>query len=115
MLANVFRSLLCRRGSGGKTGTGTTPAIRQAKKARTKSREGRKTRRTRSPLRSGAGKTDLFLNGQTGRKEEEEGGEEEEGTRPAAIRWAREYVSAYVNEADILPLSSMKVSARFVG
>jgi hypothetical protein len=50
MDVNMYRSLFKRRGSGGKTGTGIKPAIRQARKARVKSREGRKTRRTRSPF-----------------------------------------------------------------
>lgn len=51
MEANMYRSLRRRRGSGGKTGTGTSPAPRQPRKATMKSRDGRKTSRTRSPGR----------------------------------------------------------------
>jgi len=104
MEVNILRSLFKRRGSGGKTGTGTKPAMRQARKAIVKSREGRKTRITQSPFRTGVGKRGaVWARGEGG------------GRSPLAILRARACVSPYVNESTSFPLSSTKVKARLDG
>jgi len=91
MEVNMYRSLFKRRGSGGKTGTGIKPAMRQARKAMVKSREGRKTRRTRSPFWNRRGRGGFLTREDVEEEEDEaEGG----GRSPLAMVRARMYVSA---------------------
>lgn len=49
MFTKWWRSFFKRRGSGGKTGTAITPAIKQARRDTVKSSPGKKTSNTRSP------------------------------------------------------------------